>query len=146
MSKDLSKEIQQLVNNPIGLDEDTPVGLAYWQERAEVFRNKVTELIRDNALGGDIDEMLLESLVRSYRRIIELHHETLVGGMVIDSPQGKKANPALSSLQCEERIFAGHLRAFGMSPQSRANRDGAIATKPVHGNHSKNKVLKLFNG
>ena len=145
MSDDLIKEINQLVDNPIGLT-DQPVGLQYWSERTEVFRKKVTELIRANALGGDVDEMLLNSLVRSYRRIIELHHETLVGGMVIDSPQGKKANPALSSLQNEERLFSGHLRAFGMSPQSRANRDGAVSTKPLHGNHKKSSVLKILNG
>lgn len=145
MDKDITSEIMQLVDNPIGLDcED--IGMVYWNDRAEVFKNKITKLLYDNTLAGDVDEHLLECMVRSYRRLIELNHEALVGGMVIDSPHGKKANPAISALQAEERIFHNYLKDFGLTPQSRSNRDGATCTKPLHGNHKKSSVLKILNG
>lgn len=140
---DLSQEITQLVMNPIGLNDDD-IGLTYWNERAEVFRSRVTDLLYKNTLAGDLDESLLESMVRSYRRLIELNHESLVGGMVIDSPHGKKANPAIASLQAEERIFHNYLKDFGLTPMSRSNRDGATATKPLHGNHKQSSILKLL--
>lgn len=143
-TRDLSKEISQLVVNPIGLTDDCDIGMTYWNERAEVFRNKVTDLLYDNTLAGDVDEHLLDCMVRSYRRLIELNHEALVGGMVIDSPHGKKANPAIASLQAEERIFHNYLKDFGLTPMSRSNRDGAVSTKPLHGNHKQSNILKII--
>lgn len=142
MSDDITKEILNLVDEPLSIGGD---GIEYWNNCALVFKDKVTALLRDNSLAGDIDEFILQSMIRSYRRLIELHHEALVGGMVIDSPHGKKANPAIASLQAEERIFHNFLKDFGLTPMSRSNRDGATSTKPLHGNHKKSSILKVLN-
>lgn len=141
-SVDVTAQLVNLISNPIDIGGE---GCEYWNNCAAAFKDKATKLLKENGLAGDVDSFLLDSLVRSYRRIIELSHETLAGGMVIDSPHGKKANPALASLQSEERIFYSYLTGFGLTPRSRNSIDGAVSTKPLHGNHSQSNILKILN-
>ena len=136
----------QLINEPIDLKVHQIGTKKYFDDCAAAFKIKLSDILAENKLGGDVDSFAIESLCRSYRRLIEYNYMLSIEGPIVNSPQGVKANPLASMVQQEERIFRGYLSDFALNPKSRNNRNDAFSNKPPHGNSNRSKSLKLING
>jgi len=137
----------QLLSEPIDLKVSKIGTKEYFDDCAEMFQIKITEVLVSSRMMSSADEFALDGLVRTYRSLIEYNYHLRIEPPIVEAAHGPKANPLVQMVQSQEKIYLDYLTKFGLTPKSRNNQP-AYDNKPAHGNsnRSKNKQLRLING
>lgn len=134
------RAMKVLAGNPgkraVGVDPDVPLGVPECPEHlddvARVEWDRVSGLLADAGLLGDLDRAALAGYCVLYSRWVDAQEKLQKTGLIVKAPSGYPVpNPLIGISNKALKEMRAFLAEFGMTPASRARIDGSkLQSKP----------------
>ena len=132
----------------MGLDTTELQLPAVYEARADIFRDELSQRLKEAGQAASIDEFLIDIIRDTYRNMIELR-DNIRGNYSEAGKFDQKEHHLFKAYQTERAAYNKYLAQVGATPMSRINKglSGYIddTGKPKHGNCKKSSVMDIIN-